>query len=84
MKVYSLIKRDHGKSDDETTLAEISEKKILKGDAKNRIFHSPECDYYYSQDCSVEFKDSNVALKTGFEPCMFCRTILAEKQTEER
>ncbi len=84
LKGYSLIQRQKDKSEDETTLAEILQNKILRGNAKNRIFHFPECDYYYSQDCSVEFKDSSVALKAGFEPCMFCRTILAKKQREER
>jgi lipopolysaccharide export system permease protein len=58
--------------------------KILRGNARNRIFHFPECDYYYAQNCSVEFKNSHVALKAGFEPCMFCRTILADKQKQEQ
>jgi lipopolysaccharide export system permease protein len=60
------------------------QKKILRGNARNRIFHFPECDYYYAKDCSVEFKNSHVALKAGFEPCMFCRTILADKQKQEQ
>jgi len=58
--------------------------KILRGNARTRIFHFPECDYYYSQDCSVEFKDSTVATNAGFDPCFFCRTIFVEKQKQER
>lgn len=58
--------------------------KILRGNARTRIFHFPECDYYYSQDCSVEFKDSTVATNAGFDPCFFCKTIFVEKQRQER
>ena len=83
-KGYSLIRRNSGSTEDEDTAKEIYQNKILRGNARTRIFHFPECDYYYSQDCTVEFKDSRVALKTGFDPCMFCRTILIDKQTEER
>jgi len=58
--------------------------KILRGNARTRIFHFPECDYYYSQDCSVEFRDSTVATNAGFDPCFFCKTIFVEKQKQER
>ena len=80
---YALIRRKNG-SDHEDKAEQAEQKKILRGNARTRIFHFPECDYYYSQDCSVEFKDSGVALKAGFDPCMFCRTILVDKQAEER
>ena len=83
-KGYSLIRSDHSKDEDAEAAKELAQNKILRGNARTRIFHFPECDYYYSQDCSVEFKDSRVALKAGFDPCMFCRTILIDKQTEER
>ena len=82
-KAYVLIRRADD-SEEKTPGETIVQKKILRGNARTRIFHFPECDYYYSQDCSVEFKDSEVALKAGFDPCMFCRTILADKQTDER
>ena len=80
---YTFIRRKNG-SDHEDKAEQAEQKKILRGNARTRIFHFPECDYYYSQDCSVEFKDSGVALKAGFDPCMFCRTILVDKQAEER
>ena len=83
-KGYSLIRSDRSKDEDAEAAKELAQNKILRGNARTRIFHFPECDYYYSQDCSVEFKDSRVALKAGFDPCMFCRTILIDKQTEER
>ena len=82
-KVYALIRWDRSKSTEDDAAKELSEKKILRGNARTRVFHFPECDYYYSQDCSVEFINSRVALKAGFDPCMFCRTILIDKQTEE-
>ncbi len=81
--IYALIIGDSKGHDEPRELVEL-QNKIIKGNTRTRIFHFPECDYYYSRDCTVEFKDSGVALKAGFDPCMFCRTILAEKQVEER
>lgn len=81
-KIYERVRRDSHKPENIDDHAD--QHKIIKGNARTRIFHFPECDYYYSKDCTVEFKDSDVALKAGFDPCMFCRTILADKQIEER
>lgn len=81
-KIYERVRRDSHKP--ESIVDHADQHKIIKGNARTRIFHFPECDYYYSKDCTVEFKDSDVALKAGFDPCMFCRTILADKQIEER
>ena len=58
-------------------------KKRLRGNVSSRIFHFPECDYYYSKNCSIEFKDVKVALQAGFEPCQFCNTILEKKLEDE-
>ena len=83
LKGYSLIRRHGFSPEDEAQAQAKTKQKILRGNARTRIFHFPECDYYYSQDCSVEFKDSRVALKSGYDPCMFCRSILLDKQAEE-
>jgi len=82
-KILEQIRRN-SRDADETPLAEEAQKPVIKANARTRIFHFPECDYYDSPDCTVEFKDSDIALQSGFDPCMFCRTILAEKQAEER
>ena len=82
--LYTFVSRFRLKEQVQVSSEEAVQRKILRGNVKNRVFHFPECDYYYSQDCSVEFKDSSVALNAGFEPCMFCNTILAEKQRDEQ
>lgn len=48
----------------------------IKGNAKSRVFHVPECEYYSSKNCSIEFKDIEVALDAGFEPCRFCKHLM--------
>jgi lipopolysaccharide export system permease protein len=53
----------------------------LRGDAKNRIFHFAECSDYTSRQCSLEFKNVEVALDSGFEPCEFCRTRVEHHRT---
>jgi lipopolysaccharide export system permease protein len=47
--------------------------KIIRGNAKSRVFHVSECEYYRSKNCSIEFKNIQVALDAGFEPCRFCK-----------
>lgn len=45
----------------------------IRGNAKSRVFHVSECEYYRSKNCSIEFKNIQVALDAGFEPCRFCK-----------
>ncbi len=83
-KVWAVLRIDLKGSGTTTNDMKAAPAKILRGNPRTRIFHFPECDYYYSQDCSVQFRDSTVATDSGFEPCLFCRTILADKQREEQ
>jgi lipopolysaccharide export system permease protein len=53
-------------------------KRKLRGNVAERIFHFPECDYYYGKNCSIEFKDVTVALQADFQPCQFCRTMMPD------
>lgn len=45
----------------------------IRGNAKSRVFHVAQCEYYNSKNCSIEFKNIEVALEAGFEPCRFCK-----------
>ena len=49
---------------------------IIKGNAKSRVFHVAECEYFRSKNCSIEFKNIQVALDSGFEPCRFCKKYM--------
>jgi len=59
----------------------LPKKAKLRGNVKSRVFHFPECDYYYCKNCSIEFKDVRVALQAGFEPCRFCKTLMPASDT---
>jgi lipopolysaccharide export system permease protein len=48
----------------------------VHGNIKSHIFHLPECEFYYCKNCTIEFKDIQVARESGFEPCRFCKTLL--------
>ncbi len=45
----------------------------IKGNAKSRVFHLPVCEYYDCKNCTIEFKNIDIALESGFEPCRFCK-----------
>lgn len=51
---------------------------LIKGNAKSRVFHVPACEYYNCKNCTLTFKDIDVALDAGFEPCRFCQDLIEE------
>lgn len=54
----------------------------IKGNAKSRVFHVPSCEYYNCKNCTLVFKDIDVAIDAGFEPCRFCKDLIAEHQQQ--
>ncbi|NOQ46453.1 MAG: LPS export ABC transporter permease LptF [Desulfobulbaceae bacterium] len=51
---------------------------MIHANSENRVFHLPGCKYYTCKHCTIEFKDAQVAIEAGFEPCRFCRTLLED------
>jgi lipopolysaccharide export system permease protein len=50
--------------------------KHLHGNVSSRVFHFPECDHYHCKNCTIEFKNVEVAIQAGFEPCRFCKYFI--------
>lgn len=48
----------------------------IHGNARSRVFHLPECEFYNCKNCSIEFKDLETAIMSGFEPCRFCKDLM--------
>jgi lipopolysaccharide export system permease protein len=48
----------------------------VHGNVNSHIFHVQGCEHYYCKNCTIEFKDVALAIKSGFEPCRFCKTLL--------
>jgi len=48
----------------------------VHGNVNSHVFHVQGCEYYYCKNCTIEFKDVDLATKSGFEPCRFCKTLL--------
>jgi lipopolysaccharide export system permease protein len=51
---------------------------LIHGNAQTRIFHFPACEQYFCEDCTLQFKDAEVAIKAGFQPCQYCKTLLGK------
>ena len=47
----------------------------VHGDPKNKIFHFPDCDQYYSPKCTMEFQSVEIARQSGYRPCLFCQAL---------
>jgi len=72
--VARLARRLFGR---EPSMVAVGEKKSLAvhGDPKNKIFHFPDCDQYYSSKCTMEFQSAEIARQSGYRPCLFCQAL---------
>ena len=83
--VYGFIKRRYDNvrklfrgspSPDEETGSSntlLPEKSTIRGNVRSRVFHLPGCEFYDCKNCTIEFKNINIATDSGFEHCRFCR-----------
>ena len=49
---------------------------LVHANALSLVFHLPGCEYYDCENCTIKFKDVEVAQKAGFKPCRFCRNLI--------
>ncbi len=54
----------------------------VHGNVKSHVYHLPGCEFYYCRNCSIEFKDVEVAKQSGFEACRFCTTLPETEESE--
>ena len=54
----------------------------VHGDAHHRKFHFSECIEYSGSHCSLEFKNVEIALETGFQPCDFCKNLVDQYRSQ--
>jgi len=47
----------------------------IHASTKDRLYHTPECEFYECPQCTIQFKNAEVAEKAGFEPCKLCNTV---------
>jgi lipopolysaccharide export system permease protein len=58
------------------------EEGVIKGNAKSRVFHLPMCEFYNCKNCTLTFKNIDVAIDAGFEPCRFCKDLIEDQPQE--
>lgn len=49
---------------------------VIRGNAKSREFHLSTCENYNCKNCTLEFKNINIAQESGFKPCEFCKNLI--------
>lgn len=54
----------------------FKKKPTIQANAKSRVFHLPECEFYECKNCSIEFKNVEIALASNFTPCKFCKSLI--------
>jgi len=71
-----LIAPDSADQETSDSSTSLKVKKMIRGNVKSRVFHLPQCQYYDGKNCTIEFKNYNIALEAGFEPCRFCKDLI--------
>jgi len=51
----------------------LPDKSAIRGNVKSRVFHLPGCEFYDCKNCTIEFKNTHIAIDSGFESCRFCK-----------
>jgi len=69
---------DEGVDEDAMEQEALGRKKLIRGNARSRVYHVPQCEYYDCRNCTIEFKNVRIALDAGFEPCRFCKDLTSE------
>jgi lipopolysaccharide export system permease protein len=59
-------------------------KTTLKADPHSMEFHVPTCKNYDCVNCTLEFKDMEVARNAGFQPCAICKKLIESDQIPTR
>ncbi len=53
----------------------------VHGNVKSMACHIPGCESYSCRQCTIEFKNMEIALQAGFTPCNSCKAILEKQRT---
>lgn len=73
--VTLLTRRFSSTNTIDSSFTDFPEKIIA--DNEGKVFHLPECEHYNSRPiCTVEFSNIDQAIKAGFLPCDYCRSLL--------
>ncbi len=84
----SLVKqlRRSPETGNETAFSQDTEthKTAIKGNAKSRVFHVPSCEFYNCKNCTIIFKNIDIAIDSGFEPCRFCEDHIEDYRRQHQ
>ncbi len=56
----------------------------IHANSLSMVFHLPGCEYYGCENCTIEFKDIEVAEKAGFKPCRFCKKLITHQAEHDQ
>lgn len=74
--LISRLKGRHGEATEALAEQQTAVKRGISGNPKSRVFHVPACEYFNCKNCTLEFKNIQIALDAGFEPCRACKEFM--------
>jgi lipopolysaccharide export system permease protein len=55
----------------------------VHGNVKSMVCHVQGCESYSCRHCTIEFKNLEIALQSGFTPCNACKILLEQKNSQQ-
>ncbi|HEB69190.1 MAG TPA: LPS export ABC transporter permease LptF [Desulfobulbus sp.] len=73
---HNIISRHRKKSDNENIQ---STELVVHANGLSLVYHLPGCEHYDCENCTIKFKDIQVAEDAGFTPCRFCKKHISRQ-----
>jgi lipopolysaccharide export system permease protein len=81
--LHKIISRRH-KSKGKEHISLHSPGLFIHANSLSMVFHLPGCEHYHCENCTIEFKDVDVAEKAGFTPCRFCKKLILAQEEQKQ
>ncbi len=57
---------------------------LVHANSLSLVYHLPGCEHYECENCTIEFKDIQVAEDAGFTPCRFCKKLISQQAGQDQ
>jgi len=48
------------------------------------LYHLPGCEHFNCENCTIKFKDIQVAEDAGYTPCRFCKKLINQQNGHDQ
>jgi len=57
---------------------------LVHANSLSMVYHLPGCEHYNCENCTIKFKDIQVAEDAGYTPCRFCKKLINQQDGHDQ